>query len=71
MAMLGWSPTILWDFYTTLSGECGGSVVERRSLEREVGGSNLPSPCCVLEHAILLLESNDNTQEAVALSRHD
>ena len=45
----------------------GGSVVERRTPEREVGDRNLP-PCCVLEQETLLTESTGNTQEAVAPS---
>ena len=46
-------------------------MVERRTPEREVGGSNLTLPCCVLEQDTLLPESTGNTQEAVARSRHD
>ena len=38
-------------------GERGGSVVECRTPEREVGGSKLPPPCCVLEQDTLLPES--------------
>ena len=38
-------------------GERGGSGVECRTPEREVGGSNLPPPCCVLEQDTLLPES--------------
>ena len=39
------------------SGERGGSVVEFRTPEREVGGSKPPPPCCVLEQDTLLPES--------------
>ena len=38
-------------------GERGGSVVECRTLEREVGVRNLLLPCCVLEQDTLLPES--------------
>ena len=38
-------------------GERGGSVVECRTPEREVGVRNLPPPCCVLEQDTLLPES--------------
>ena len=39
-------------------GERGGSVVECRTPEREVGGvRNLPPPCCVLEQETLLPEN--------------
>ena len=34
--------------YPRMVGERGGSVVERRTPEREVGVRNLPPPCCVL-----------------------
>ena len=55
-----------------LSWEGGGSVVERQTLERKVGGSKPISAAvmqrCVLEQDTLLSESNCNTQEAVALS---
>ena len=54
--------------YFTL-GERGGSMVERRTPEREV--RNRPPPCCVLEQDTLLPKSTGNTQEAVAPSRHD
>ena len=37
--------------------EHGGSVVECRAPEREVGVRNLPPPCCVLEQDTLLPES--------------
>ena len=47
-----------------LNGEPGGSVVERRTPEREVGGSKPTS-------AVLCSESTGNTQEAVAVTRHD
>ena len=43
-------------------------MVERRRPEREVGGSNKPPQCCVLEQDTLLPESTGNTQEAVAPS---
>ena len=46
-------------------------MVERRTLEQEVGVRNLPPPYCVLEQDTLLPESTGNTKEAVALSRHD
>ena len=52
-------------------GDRGGSLVERRTPEREVGVRNLPPPCCVLEQDTLLPESTGNTQVAVAPSRHD
>ena len=42
-------------------GEHGGSVVEHQT----------PEPCCVLEQITLLPKSTGNTQEAMALSRHD
>ena len=45
-------------------------MVERRTPEREVGGSNLPPPFRVLEQDTLLPESTGNTQEAVAPSQH-
>ena len=51
--------------------ELGGSLVECQTLEREVGVRNLPPPCCVLEQDTLLPERASNTQEAVALSRHN
>ena len=51
--------------------ERGGSVVERWTHEPEVGVRNLPLQCCVLEQDTLLPESTGNTQEAMALSRHD
>ena len=50
-----------------LTGERGGSVVERRTPEPEVGVRNLP-PCCVLKQETVLPESTGNTQEAVAPS---
>ena len=46
-------------------------MVERQTPEREVEGSNLPPRCCVLEQDTFLPETTGNTQEAVALSRHD
>ena len=46
-------------------------MVERQTLEREVGGSKPTSPCCVLEQDTLLPESTGNTQEAVFRSQHD
>ena len=57
-------------FLVSLGERCG-SVVERQTLEREVGGSNLPTPCCVLEQDALLPESTGNTHAAVAQSQHD
>ena len=48
-----------------------GSVVERRTPEREVGARNLPPLCCVLEQDTLLPKSTGNTQEVVAPSVHD
>ena len=39
-----------------MSGERGGSVVERRTPDRAVRGSNLPPRCCVLEQDTLLPE---------------
>ena len=50
--------------------EGGGSVIEGRTLEQEVGVQNLPPLCCVLEQDTLLPESTGtcNTQEAVAPS---
>ena len=46
-------------------------MVESLTLEREVGGS-VPQPCFVLEQRhIYSPKSTGNTQEAVALSRHD
>ena len=48
--------------------QLGCSVVERQTLEIEVGVRNLPPPCCVLEQNTLLPESTGNTQEAVAPS---
>ena len=53
------------------SWERCGSVVERWTPERHFGVRNLPLPCCVVEQDTLLPESTGNTQEAVALSRHD
>ena len=47
-------------------GERSGSVVECRTPEREVGGRNLPPPCCVIEQDTLLPKSISNTQEALA-----
>ena len=52
-------------------GERGSSVVERQTPEREVRGSKPIPQCCDLEQDTLLPESAGNTQEAVALSRHD
>ena len=46
-------------------------MVERRTLERNIGVRNLPPPCCVLEQDTLLPENTGNTKEAVAPSRHD
>ena len=57
--------------FQRMVGECGGSVVERQTPEGEVGVRNLPPPFCVLEQDTLLPESTGNTQEVVALSRHD
>ena len=37
----------------------------------ESGVRNLPPPCGVLEQDTLLPKKTGNTQEAVALSRHD
>ena len=54
-----------------LKGERGGSVVERRTSEREVGVRNLTPSCCVLEQDTLFPEKTWNTQEAVASSRHN
>ena len=48
-------------------GERGGSVLGRRTPERE----NPPPPCCVLDQDTLLPVYTGNTQEAVAPSRHD
>ena len=48
------------------TGERGGSVVERRTPER-----NLPPPYFVLKQDTSLPESTGSTQEAVAPSRHD
>ena len=53
------------------SGEHGGSVVECLTPEREVGGSKPYSAVSCLEQDTLLSESTGNTQEAVALFRHD
>ena len=58
-------------FSLSIQGERGGSVVERRTPEREVGGSKPTPPCCVLEHVTLLPENTGNTQAAVAPFRHD
>ena len=55
---------------TNPAGERGGSVVERRTPEREVGVESYLR-CCVLDQDTLLPESTGNTQEAVAPSRHD
>ena len=57
--------------FTFCVGVRGGSVVERRTPEREVGVRNLPPPCCVHEQDTFLSESTGNTQEAVVPSRHD
>ena len=52
-------------------GECGGLVIEPRTLEQEVGGS-IPLPSCVLEQRHNYSpKSTGNTQEAVAPSRRD
>ena len=40
---------------TLHQGERGGSVVERRTPEREVRVWNLPPPCCVLEQDTLII----------------
>ena len=39
--------------------------------EARVEVQNPTPPCCVIEQDTLLSESTGNTQEAVALSRHD
>ena len=53
-------------------GGARGSVTERRTPEREVGGSKPTLPCCVLQqYTPLLPESTGITQEAMAPSRHD
>ena len=44
-------------FSSDILGERGGSVVECRTPEREVGVRDLPLPCCVLEQDTLLPES--------------
>ena len=55
-----------------IHGVRGGLVVGSRTPERDVGGSNLHPPCCVLEQRhIYSPKSTGNTQEAVAPSRHD
>ena len=41
-------------------GECGSSMVERGTPEREVRVRNVPLLCCVLEQDTLLPESTDN-----------
>ena len=48
-------------------------MVERRTPEREVGGSILTEVAvlCPLARYIYLPKSTGNTQEAVAPSRHD
>ena len=46
-------------------------MVERRTPEPDVGARNLPPPCYVLGQDTLLPESNRNSREAVAPSRHD
>ena len=53
--------------------ERGGSVVKRRTPERDMGGGgrNLPPPCCVIEQETLLPKSTGYTQEAVVPSQHD
>ena len=43
-------------------------MVERWTLEREVGGSKPTRQCCVLEPDTLLPESAGKTQEVVAPS---
>ena len=58
-------------YVISAQGERGDSVVECQTLEREVWGSKLSPPCCVLEQDTLLPGSTGNTQEAVAPSRHD
>ena len=45
-------------------------MVESQTLEREVGGFDPHSPCCVLEQD-LPPKSTCNTQEMVASARHD
>ena len=52
-------------------GELGGSLVECRTLKREVAVRNLPPPCHVLKQDTLLPERAGNTQEAVALSQYN
>ena len=48
--------------------ERGGSEVERRTPEREVGGFEAYLRRCVLEQDTLFPESTGNTQEAVTPS---
>ena len=54
-------------------GERGGSVVERRTPEREVGGSKPTSAVLypLKSKPLYSPKSTGNTQEAVAPSRHD
>ena len=72
------SDCYLVDAQHRLFGEHGGLAVESLTPERAVGGLTptsallCPLPCCVLEQIhIYSLKSTGNTQEAVALSRHD
>ena len=65
LRMSAWEKAQIWRrkymikrlWYNIFRGECGGSVVECRTPEREVGVRNLPLPCCVLEQDTLLPES--------------
>ena len=49
-------------YYSRTCNICGGvgSVLERRTPEREVGDSKPTPPCCVLEQDTLLPERNGN-----------
>ena len=62
-----WQP-----FYTSVLGERGGSVVECRTPEREVGGSK-PNAAVLCPWARHFTPRKYSliTQEAVAPSRHD
>ena len=57
-----------------LNTDLGSVVAQRQSVglrSERSGFQNLPAPCCVLDQDTLLPESTGNTQEAVAMSRHD